>query len=139
MTRHYNKNVTGLLVGLGQEVLQFLVLGLDGPHRRIDGFPQILAFRQLLERREPRRFRQGQVALGVIVGLADPPAPCPALRLPRQLHVGLGEPAVGVTEENQPQDRPGELRRPETGIRPQLIRRRPEPFLDVVIGDHVRA
>ena len=71
-------------------------------------------------------------ALGLVVGLADLAA---AGALARQLGLGLGEPAVGELEEDQPQDRDGVLGRLEVGVGPQLVRRLPQAVGDVVDVD----
>jgi len=46
----------------------------------------------------------------------------------------LCEFVVSVAEENEPENGRGELRGPEAGVGPELIRRRPELFLDVVVN-----
>ena len=45
--------VLDLVVGLGENALQFLVLGLDRLHRLVDGLADVLAFGQVQQLREP--------------------------------------------------------------------------------------
>ena len=59
------------VVGLGQNVLEVFVLGLDGLHGLVDGLADVGAFGQVQQVGEPGLFGEVEDALSLIVGLAD--------------------------------------------------------------------
>ena len=117
------------VVGLGQDVLEVVVLRLDGPHGVVDGRADVGALRQLDQRREAGRLGQVEHAPGLIVRLADraPPAACTRQFLRRRLEL-----VVGIAQKDQPQHRDGVFRGFQLGIGPQLVRRIPQAGFDIV-------
>ncbi len=99
-----------LLYDLRENALQILVFGFDCLHCLVDGFADILAFRQVQQLREPCLGRQVHYALGLIVFLADGTPPG-AFAL--QFLLRNGELEVGIAQEDQPQHRHGVFRRLE--------------------------
>jgi hypothetical protein len=115
-------------VGFREDASEVLVLGLDRVHRVYDGLGDVLALGQVEEMGVAGRLGQVEDPTGLEVILADRAA---AAGLGGELSLGLGEPDVGVAEEDQAEDRGGVLGRPEVGVGAELVGGVPESALDV--------
>ena len=95
----------------GQHTLEVGVLGLDGLHRPVQRRPDVGALGKAPQIREAGRLRHVHDSSGLVVGLADlaPPG-----RLAREFLLDLGEPHVGIAEEDQPEDRDSTATPPAT-------------------------
>ena len=117
-----------VVVGLGQNVLEVFVLGLDRFHGRVDGLADIGALWEIEQSCEPSFFGEVQDALSLIVGLPDLAATGGLLR---HLLFSLGKLVIGVAEEDQPENRDRILGRLQLGVRPEFVGGVPETFLKI--------
>ena len=118
-------------VVLRQRVGEVGVVALDVVHRGVQRPPEVRPLRQLQEMGEARLRREINYAARLErVGRRCPePAPRPRLKL----LLGLGEPPVGIAEEQKPEHGPGIFRRLQPRIGAQLVGDGPQPPLDVPV------
>ena len=119
-----------LPIRLGENPLEVVVLRLDRLHRIVDSLPDVGILGQGQQRREPRRFRKVHHPPSLIVFLTNRP---PSRTRFLQLSIHGRKLMVGVPEEDQSKDRDRIFRRLEIRVRPEMIRTRPQPPLDLAI------
>ena len=129
-------------VGAGHDAGEIRVGLLDRPHRVVQRPAQVGAFGERREPGEASLRRQENDALADVVLCRDLLL-VPAARLQRSHRtdppLSLGEPLLGVAKEQEPQDRPRVFRGHQVRVGTQLVRRRPQPPLELCnVRGHAR-